>query len=127
VEKILQDFTNSSVLRVFNQADGSLEIWKGFAELKVGFTCLLQKFVYMSDVTVPMYSTIIEENTPQGPGGAVSSGFSPLNGFEFFSDVFVADANGKLFRQNAFIHHVPLKWPPLAPCGKVTKGPEVLV
>ena len=70
----------------------------------------------MSDVSVPV--SIVEENTPQGPGGGFTAGSNPASGFEFFSDVFVADANGKLFRQNAFIHHV-------AP--KVTKGDEVLV
>jgi len=104
VEEILLDFTNDSILRIFNQADGSLETWKGMAELKVGFTGLLKKFTNMSDVTVPV--SVIEESSPQGPGGAFTAGSNKASGFRFFSDAFIADANGKLFRQNAFIHHV---------------------
>lgn len=70
----------------------------------MGFTGLLKKFVNMSDVAVPV--SIIEENSPQGPGGAFTAGSNKASGFSFFSDAFVADANGKLFRQNAYIHHV---------------------
>jgi len=113
VDKILLDFTEDSILRIFNQADGSFKSFKGLAELRVGFTGLLKKFTNMSDVTVPV--SIIEESSHQAPGGGFTAGSNKASGFRFFSDVFVADANGKLFRQNAFIHHV-------AP--KATKGLE---
>jgi len=107
VESILLDFTNDSVLKIFNQADGSLETWTGLAELRVGFTGLLGKFTNMSDVTVPV--SFIEENSPQGQGGAFTAGSNHASGFTFFHDVFVADADGKLFRQDAFIHYIAPK------------------
>merc|ERR1712194_868026 len=98
VDNILLDFTNDSALRIFNQADGSLKTFQGLAELKVGFTGLLAKFVDMSDCKVPV--SIIEESSPEGPGGAYTAGPNPASGLIFFHDVFVADPNGKIFRQD---------------------------
>jgi len=104
VDAILLDFTDDSALRIFNQADGSIEIYVGLNALRAGFRDLFKKFTNMSDVSVPV--SIIEENSPHGPGGAFTAGSDKANGFKFFSDDFSADANGKIFRQNSFIHWV---------------------
>jgi len=98
VEQILKDYTETSVINVYNQSTGTQKTYKGIAGATDCFTGLFKALSDLSDLAAP----VIEVHEPSGeePGSVLLIWSCKASGFQQATDTFIFDAAGKIVRQN---------------------------
>jgi len=99
VDKVLQDYTNKSVITVYNQADGTKTVFKGLDGVKDCFTGLFKSLFDTSDLAAPIIH--VEEDT----GMVFLVWSAAASGYMHATDTFIFDEDAKIFRQNVVVHY----------------------
>jgi hypothetical protein len=101
VEQIALDYTDESVIRIFDHSTDKVDVYSGIDGAKKFFTCLFAKLNDLSSLDAP--SLIISEEKKY-----VSLAWKcPSSGVIAAHDVFLFDRYGKIKRQNIAYHSAP--------------------
>merc|ERR1712224_739854 len=98
VDKILKDYTEKSVIKVYDQITGELAEFKGLKGVKELFTGLFKDLHDTSGLAAP---AIRVDPDSEGIAGSVFLVWRcPTSGFTHVTDTFLFDENGKIAKQN---------------------------
>ena len=101
VDKILLDYTEKSVIKVYNQVTDELVEFKGLKAVKECFTGLFKDLSDLSGLAAP---AIRVEEATEGKAGMVFLVWRcPSSGYNHATDTFLFDAAGKIAKQNVVI------------------------
>jgi len=101
VDKILLDYTDKSVIKVYNQVTDELVEFKGLKGVKECFTGLFKDLSDLSGLAAP---AIRVEEATEGKAGMVFLVWRcPSSGYNHATDTFLFDAAGKIAKQNVVI------------------------
>merc|ERR1712193_367475 len=98
---VLKDYTDDSIITVYNQVTGSKTVFKGLDGVKDCFTGLFKSLFDTSDLAAPVQ--VVEETSVDGPGSVFLIWSASKSGYTDATDTFLFDANGKILRQNVVI------------------------
>ena len=101
VDKILLDYTEKSVIKVYNQVTGELVEFKGLKAVKECFTGLFKDLSDLSGLAAPAIR--VEEATEDKAGMVFLVWRCPSSGYNHATDTFLFDAAGKIAKQNVVI------------------------
>jgi hypothetical protein len=101
VEKILEDYSEASVITVYNQTDGSQQVYEGLTGARDCFSGLFAELSDLSDLTAPVID-VMEANGEE-PGSVFLIWNCKASGYKEATDTFIFDANGKILRQNVVV------------------------
>jgi hypothetical protein len=99
VDKVLKDYTNKSIITVYNQLDGTKTVYTGLQGVKDCFTGLFKSLFDTSDLAAPIIH--VEED----PGMVFLVWSAPASGYAYATDTFIFDKDAKIFRQNVVVHY----------------------
>ena len=98
VDKILKDYTEKSVIKVYDQITGELAEFKGLKGVKELFTGLFKDLHDTSGLAAP---AIRVDPGSEGIAGSVFLVWRcPTSGFTHVTDTFLFDEDGKIAKQN---------------------------
>ena len=98
VDKILKDYTEKSVIKVYDQITGELAEFKGLKGVKELFTGLFKDLHDTSGLAAP---AIRVDAGSEGIAGSVFLVWRcPTSGFTHVTDTFLFDEDGKIAKQN---------------------------
>jgi len=101
VDKVLKDYTEKSVIKVYNQVTDELVEFKGLKGVKECFTGLFKDLSDLSGLAAP---AIRVEEATEGKAGMVFLVWRcPSSGYNHATDTFLFDAAGKIAKQNVVI------------------------
>ena len=101
VDKVLKDYTETSVIKVYNQVTDELVEFKGLKGVKECFTGLFKDLSDLSGLAAP---AIRVEEATEGKAGMVFLVWRcPSSGYNHATDTFLFDAAGKIAKQNVVI------------------------
>jgi len=103
VVKILQDYNDDSVVRVYNHADGKLEVFKGLGGIERLFTSLFKSLFNTADLAARV---AVHEASGSEPGSVLLTWSCAASGYAEATDTFVFDVNGKITSQNVVVTYV---------------------
>ena len=99
--QVLKDYTEKSVIKVYDQITGELTEFKGLKGVKECFTGLFKDLSDLSGLAAPAIR--VEEAS----GGIAGSVFlvwrCPSSGYTHVTDTFLFDEDGKIAKQNVVI------------------------
>ena len=101
VDKILLDYTEKSVIKVYNQVTDELVEFKGLKAVKECFTGLFKDLSDLSGLAAPAIR--VEEATEDKAGMVFLVWRCPSSGYNHATDTFLFDAAGKIAKQNVVI------------------------
>eukprot|EP00441_Pelagodinium_beii_P014500 CAMPEP_0197659268 /NCGR_PEP_ID=MMETSP1338-20131121/46950_1 /TAXON_ID=43686 ORGANISM="Pelagodinium beii, Strain RCC1491" /NCGR_SAMPLE_ID=MMETSP1338 /ASSEMBLY_ACC=CAM_ASM_000754 /LENGTH=180 /DNA_ID=CAMNT_0043236113 /DNA_START=60 /DNA_END=602 /DNA_ORIENTATION=+ len=100
VDKIMQDYDETSRVTVYNNADGSKVVYKGLAEVKHFFEELFDGLSDLSTLEAP----VIDVDEMSGGGGQVFLVWKcPGCGFDTATDTFIFGPDKKIKFQNIVV------------------------
>merc|ERR1712054_63863 len=100
-DEILLDYTEASVIKVYNHTSGALDEYKGLARIRECFTGLFESLSDTSGLAAP---AIRVEESGDAPAGSVFLVWRcPSSGFAHATDTFLFDADGKIAKQNVVV------------------------
>lgn len=105
VEQILLDYTEDSVITVYNQLDGKEQEFKGLSGATECFTGLFKSLPDCSALGAPIQH--VEEKSATGPGEVFLVWSCPSSGYERATDTFIFNEDGKIVRQNVVVAYAP--------------------
>ncbi len=98
VDKVLKDYTENSVIKVYDQITGELAEFKGLKGVKELFTGLFKDLHDTSGLAAP---AIRVDPGSEGIAGSVFLVWRcPTSGFTHVTDTFLFDEDGKIAKQN---------------------------
>merc|ERR1711924_457117 len=98
VDKVLKDYTENSVIKVYDQITGELAEFKGLKGVKELFTGLFKALHDTSGLAAP---AIRVDPGSEGIAGSVFLVWRcPTSGFTHVTDTFLFDEDGKIAKQN---------------------------
>jgi len=97
VDKVLLDYTESSVIRVYNNFNGELTIFEGLEGAKKCFTGLFATLTDLSTLEAPVVDVTAN--------GVFLVWKCPGMGYQRATDTFLFDSNGKIERQNVVVYY----------------------
>ena len=103
VERILLDYTEQSVITVYNQVDGSNTVFRGLAGVRTCFEGLFSTLYDTSDLAAPVIT--VSEATSHEPGSVLLIWRAPASGYSQATDTFIFDSDSKIFRQNVVVSY----------------------
>ena len=95
IDKILLDYTDASVLQIFNHRTQTLKTFTGVAEIKVFYEWVYETMSDTSGLAIPVIQ--VTENPKQ----VYVVWSCPSSGVVSATDTFIFDANNTILRQNA--------------------------
>ena len=101
VDKVLLDYTEKSVIKVYNQVTDELVEFKGLKGVKECFTGLFKDLSDLSGLAAPAIR--VEEATEDKAGMVFLVWRCPSSGYNHATDTFLFDAAGKIAKQNVVI------------------------
>jgi len=101
VDKILEDYTEKSIITVYNQVDGSQTVFTGLDGVKKCFAGLFKSLFDMSDIKAPIQ--VVKEASDSEPGSVFLIWSAAKSGYLEATDTFVFDADGKITTQNVVV------------------------
>jgi len=99
VEDVLKDYTDESVITVYNQVDGSKTEYSDLSGVTDCFTGLFESLSDTSDLAAPIQH--VEEDHPQ----VFLIWSCGASGYKTATDTFIFNADGKILRQNVVVHY----------------------
>eukprot|EP00746_Dinoflagellata_sp_MGD_P036075 gnl/MRDRNA2_/MRDRNA2_186503_c0_seq1.p1 gnl/MRDRNA2_/MRDRNA2_186503_c0~~gnl/MRDRNA2_/MRDRNA2_186503_c0_seq1.p1 ORF type:complete len:374 (+),score=70.08 gnl/MRDRNA2_/MRDRNA2_186503_c0_seq1:58-1122(+) len=103
VDKILKDYTESSVITVYNQADGSQNVYEGLDGVKKCFTGLFENLYDTSDLKAPIQ--IVQEGGDGGQAEVFLIWSAKASGYTTATDTFIFDNAGKILQQHVVVRY----------------------
>ena len=101
VDKVLKDYTEKSVIKVYNQVTDELVEFKGLKGVKECFTGLFKDLSDLSGLAAP---AIRVEEATEGKAGMVFLVWRcPSSEYNHATDTFLFDKDGKIAKQNVVI------------------------
>merc|ERR1712232_1444388 len=101
VDKILEDYTEKSIITVYNQVDGSQTVFTCLDGVKKCFAGLFKSLFDMSDIKAPIQ--VVKEASDSEPGSVFLIWSAVKSGYLEATDTFVFDADGKITTQNVVV------------------------
>ena len=101
VDKVLKDYTEASVIKVYDQITGELTEFKGLKGVKDLFTGLFKDMPDLSGLAAPAIR--VEEATEDKAGMVFLVWRCPSSGYNHATDTFLFDKDGKIAKQNVVI------------------------
>jgi len=101
VEKILKDYTEQSVITVYDQTTGTNTVYKGLAGVRTCFEGLFKSLFDCSNLDAPVQ--VVREAAAGEPGSVFLVWKCPASGFAQCTDTFIFDCNSKILWQNVVV------------------------
>jgi len=101
VDRILQDYTEKSVITVYDQTSGAQTVFTGLAGVRECFTGLFARLSDTSDLAAPVQE--VHEAANGQPGSVLLIWKCPASGYAEATDTFIFDSDGKIIRQNVVV------------------------
>jgi ketosteroid isomerase-like protein len=103
VDKILQDYTEESVVTVHCQRTGANYVFRGLAGVRACFETLFSNLFDTSDLAAPVIT--VNEAEGDEPGSVFLIWKAPASGYHEATDTFIFDKNAKILRQNVVVDY----------------------
>ena len=100
VDKILLDYTEASVIKVYNQTSGALDEYEGLGRIRECFTGLFESLSDTSGLAAPAIRVEEGEGVPAGSVFLVWR--CPTSGYAHATDTFLFDDEGKIAKQTSW-------------------------
>jgi hypothetical protein len=101
VEKILQDYSEQSVITVYEQSTGSRTVYSGLDGVRTCFDGLFKSLFDTSNLDAPVQ--VVKEASLVEPGSVFLIWNCLASGYSQATDTFIFDSAGKIFRQNVVV------------------------
>jgi len=101
VERILLDYTEDSVIAVYDQTSGEQTVFAGLSGVRECFTGLFARLSDTSDLSAPVID--VHEAADDQPGSVLLIWRCPASGYAEATDTFIFDSNSKIIRQNVVV------------------------
>jgi len=101
VEKILIDYSEESIITLFNQITGAKTVFNGLAGARECFVGLFASLPDCSTLAAPVQA--VKEPTGEAPGTVFLIWSCPSSGYIQATDTFIFDAASKILRQNVVV------------------------
>jgi len=101
VDKILKDYSETSVITVHDQTTGANTVYRGLAGVRNCFDGLFTSLSDMSDVAAPVQ--VVREPAEHEPGSVFLVWKCPASGYTQATDTFIFDGSGKILWQNLVV------------------------
>merc|ERR1719446_692730 len=104
VERILLDYTEDSVITVYNQLTGDNTVYSGLDGARDCFEGLFASLYDTSDLAAPVIT--VKEATSHEPGSVFLIWRAPASGYSEATDTFIFDDSAKIYRQNVVVSYL---------------------
>jgi len=104
LERVLLDYTEDSVIHVYNQLTGSNSVYRGIAGVRECFRGLFATLYDTSDIAVPVIT--VREATAEEPGSVFLVWNAPASGYMEATDTFIFDSSAKILWQNVVVSYL---------------------
>jgi len=101
LEQILLDYTEDSIITVYDQTSGSNTVFAGMAGVRECFEGLFGRLTDLSDLAAPVAD--VQEAAGGEPGSVFLIWSCPASGYAEATDTFIFDGNAKILRQNVVV------------------------
>jgi ketosteroid isomerase-like protein len=101
VARVLQDYTDNSVITVYNQATGANTVYRGLVGVRECFEGLFASLYDTSDLAAPVIT--VNEATSHEPGSVLLIWRAPASGYSECTDTFIFDSDSKILFQNVVV------------------------
>jgi len=101
MDRILQDYTENSVIRMYDQTAGHQMVYAGLEGVRECFNGLFARMSNTNDLVAPVQD--VHEAGNGHSGNAFVIWRSPASGYAEATDTFIFDSDGKVLRQNMVV------------------------
>jgi len=101
VERVLLDYTEDSMITVYDQTSGAQTVHRGLRGVRDCFTGLFARLSDLSDLAAPVIE--VHEAANGQPGSVFLIWRCPASGYAEATDTFIFDSRGKILRQNVVV------------------------
>jgi len=104
VERILRDYSEDSVITVYNQLTGSNTVFSGLAGVRECFVGLFASLYDTSNLAAPVIT--VKEASAHEPGSVFLVWNAAASGYTEATDTFIFDSSAKILFQNVVVSYV---------------------
>ena len=102
---LTEDYTEDSVIIVYDQTSGGKTVFTGLAGVRDCFTSLFARLSDLSDLAAPVSE--VNEAANGQPGSVFLIWRCPASGYAAATDTFTFDNQGKIIMQNVVVQNSP--------------------
>ena len=104
VDMILLDYTDDSVITVYNQLTGSNTVYSGLDGVRSCFVELFGSLYDISDLAAPIIT--VKEASLHEPGSVFLIWSAAASGYSYATDTFIFDSASKILWQNVVVSYL---------------------
>jgi hypothetical protein len=104
VERILRDYSEDSVITVYNQLTGSNTVFSGLDGVRECFVGLFASLYDLGDLAAPVVT--VKEASAHEPGSVFLVWNAAASGYSEATDTFIFDSSAKILWQNVVVSYV---------------------
>jgi hypothetical protein len=104
VDRILRDYSEQSVITVYDQTTGTNTVYEGLAGVRTCFEGLFASLFDTSDLAAPVIT--VKEASAHEPGNVFLIWKAPASGYSEATDTFIFDSSAKILWQNVVVSYL---------------------